>query len=260
MPRKRTLFFFSIVVISFVVMTYQSREGHRPPDNFLNTLLILSHRAATSLTDAAKSPFEKMAVRADENARLKKRIDELLTEREQYREAVLENKRLKEILGLKEERKNYVCAARIIARGIDRWEHILVIDKGQKDGVEKDMCAVTPRGLAGKILTASDSHASLLLLTDINFSASVRLQESRKEGILSGTGTRKCILKYVPYDEKVHTGDIVVTSGLDSLFPPGVPVGYVSKVDQKGLGGNFQYIEVIPFQDDTKMEEVAIVR
>jgi rod shape-determining protein MreC len=260
MPRKRTLLFFSIVVISFVVMTYQSREGHRVSDNFLSTLLNYSHRAATSLTHAVKSPFEKMALRAEENARLRKRVDDLLAEREKYQEAVLENKRLKEILRLKDKGKHYVCAAKIIARGIDRWEHILVIDKGQKDGVEKDMCAVTPRGLAGKILTSSASHASLLLLTDINFSVSVRLQESRKEGILSGTGTRKCILKYVPYDEKVHIGDIVITSGLDSLFPPGIPVGYVSKVDQKGYSGNFQYIEVIPFQDDAKMEEVAIVQ
>lgn len=260
MPKKRTLLFFSIVIISFVVMTYQSKKGHRLPDTFLNKLLDYSHGAAKSLTDTLRAPFEKMAVREEENTRLRRRVDELLSEREKYQEAVLENKRLKEILRLKDERKNYVCSAKIIARGIDRWEHLLVIDKGQKDGIEKDMTAITPRGLAGKILTSSESYSRLLLLTDINFSVSVRIQESRKEGILSGTGTRKCILKYVPYEEDMKIGDIVVTSGLDSLFPPGIPVGYVSKVDKRGRGGNFQYIEVIPFQDDTKMEEVTIVK
>jgi len=260
MPKKRTLLFLSVVIISFVVMTYQSKEGHRLPDNFLNRLLYYSHGAAKSLTDTLKSPFKKVAVRAEENALLRRRVDELLIEREKYQEAVLENRRLKEILHFKDQTKQYVCSAKIIARGIDRWDHILVINKGQKDGVEKDMCALTPRGLAGKIFTSSESYASLLLLTDINFSVSVRLQESRKEGILSGIGMRKCILKYMPYEEEIKIGDIIITSGLDSLFPPGIPVGYVSKVDKRGRGGNFQYIEVIPFQDDTKMEEVTIVR
>ncbi len=260
MPRKKTLFFFAVVIASFVAMTYQSKKGERPPENFFSRFIDYSHEAGKSLTDTLLSPFEKMAVREEENTRLKKRVDELLIEKEKYQEAVLENKRLKEILRLQEGRKDYVCSARVVARGIDRWDHILTIDKGQKDGVEKDMTAITPRGLAGKILTAAKSNSSILLLTDLNFSVSVRLQQSRKEGVLSGTGMRKCILKYVPYEEDVKTGDIVITSGLDSLFPKGVPVGYVSKVDKKGMGGSFQHIEVIPFQDDTKMEEVTVIR
>lgn len=122
------------------------------------------------------------------------------------------------------------------------------------------MTAITPKGLAGKVASAADSFAYLLLLNDINFSASVRLQGSRAEGVLSGTGSRSCILKYVPFEETVKTGDIVITSGLDMLFPPGIPVGYVTKVDSKTGGGYFQYIEVLPFQDTTKIEEVAIVK
>jgi rod shape-determining protein MreC len=122
------------------------------------------------------------------------------------------------------------------------------------------MAAITPKGLAGKITGVSDSYAYLLLLSDINFSASVRLQGSRAEGVLSGTGSRKCVLKYVPFEDTVKAGDVVITSGLDMLFPPGIPVGYVTKVDSKTGGGYFQYIEVQPFQDTTKIEEVVIVK
>ena len=106
----------------------------------------------------------------------------------------------------------------------------------------------------------SDSYAYLLLLNDINFSASVRLQGSRAEGVLSGTGSRKCTLKYVPFEDEIKAGDIVITSGLDMLFPPGIPVGYVTKVDNKTGEGYFQYIEVQPFQESTKIEEVVIVK
>jgi rod shape-determining protein MreC len=105
----------------------------------------------------------------------------------------------------------------------------------------------------------SPSYAYLLLLTDINFSAAARLQESRTEGVLSGTGFRTCQLKYIPYEEELKQSAVIVTSGLDTLFPEGIPLGYISKVSKRERG-IFQYIEVIPFVDITKIEVVAIIR
>jgi len=200
-----------------------------------------------------------MALRDEDNALLRKRIDELLLERAKYQEAVLENKRLKELLKLLESRQQYIAAARVLSRGTDQWSHTLVLDKGQKDGVSKDMSAITPKGFAGKTFNVTGSYSKLLLLTDINFSAAVRLQESRKEGVISGTGTRKVILKYIPYEDELKVGDIVITSGLDQLFPPGIPVGFVSKIDKQGTA-HFQYIDVTPYVDDSKMEEVLIIK
>jgi rod shape-determining protein MreC len=259
MFRKNTLLFFALVAISFVLMTYQSKKGRLFSVHPLSALLANSENAAQSVTDFIARPFQRMALREEENVRLKKEVDRLLLEKQKYQEVALENRRLRELLKLRETQQNYIATCRIIARGIDHWSNTLLLDKGAKDGLAKDMTAVTPRGLAGKITDVTDSYAHLLLLTDINFSAAVRLQESRQEAVISGTGTGKCVLKYIPSGEKVKVGDVVVTSGLDALFPPGTPVGYVSKVDAKGTG-MFQYIEVIPYQDDTKMEEVIVVR
>jgi rod shape-determining protein MreC len=199
-----------------------------------------------------------MLLREEENLRLKAELDKLLRERQKYEEAFLENKRLKEILSLKEKEHRYVTSARVIARGPDQWSNTFVLDKGLPAGIQKDMTAITTKGLVGKISEVSNSYSYLLLLTDINFSATVRLQEGRMEGIISGTGLRKCQLKYIPYDEEVKKGDVLITSGLDSLFPKGIPVGYVSKVDKKG-SGLFQNIEVTPFVNNRSIEEVAII-
>jgi rod shape-determining protein MreC len=199
-----------------------------------------------------------MLLREEENLRLKAELDKLLRERQKYEEAFLENKRLKEILSLKEKEHRYVTVARVIARGPDQWSNTFVLDKGLPAGIQKDMTAITTKGLVGKISEVSNSYSYLLLLTDINFSATVRLQEGRMEGIISGTGLRKCQLKYIPYDEEVKKGDVLITSGLDSLFPKGIPVGYVSKVDKKG-SGIFQNIEVTPFVNNRSIEEVAII-
>jgi rod shape-determining protein MreC len=65
-------------------------------------------------------------------------------------------------------------------------------------------------------------------------------------------------LKYIPLEEEVKVGEAVITSGLDSLFPQGISVGFVSKVDKKGTG-LFQNIEVTPAEDNAEVEEIAII-
>lgn len=259
MPRKTVFLFLLVVVIAFVLMTYQGKKGHFFNDNFISDVLNASHALTKSAVESITAPFRKIALRDEDNKMLRRRVDELLLERAKYQEALLENKRLNELLKLRESRQQYVTAARVISRGISQWSHTLVLDKGQKDGVAKDMSAITPKGFAGKLANVTESYSQLLLLTDINFSAAVRLQESRREGIVSGTGGRKLALKYVPYEEEIKIGDIVITSGLDQLFPPGIPVGYISKIDKEGTG-HFQLVEVTPYIDDSKVEEVLIIK
>jgi rod shape-determining protein MreC len=259
MFRKKAILFFIIVIVLFSFMTYQSRKGYSLMDNPASFLLNGASSAITSVTEALKRPFQMIAIRDEDNSSLQKKVDELMLERMKYQEALLENKRLKDMLKLRENHKDTVAAAKIIGRGTSHWTHTFILDKGLQDGIIKDSTAITPRGLVGKIFNVSDSFSSVLLLTDINFAAAVRLQESRKEGILTGTGTGKTVLKYLPPEHDVKEGEIVVTSGLDLLFPPGIPAGYVSKVNRQG-NGQFQYIEIIPFVDNANIEEVLIIK
>jgi rod shape-determining protein MreC len=259
MLKKRTILFLLVVIALFSVMTYQSRKGYSLTGGFPASVMHGVSSLLTSITSAIKRPFVEMSLRNDENRLLRKQVDALLLEKMKCQEAFLENKRMKDLLKLRDARNDVTGAARIISRGINYWAHSFVIDKGFDDGIVKDSTAITPKGLAGKIYNVSRSYANLLLVTDINFSVSVRLQESRKEGVLSGTGATSTILKYIPPEEEVKTGEVVITSGLDRLFPSGIPVGYVSKVDRQGTG-HFQYIEVIPFVDTARVEEVLILK
>lgn len=259
MPRKRLLLFFSLIILSFILMTYQTDRKILNPLHLLNYPLNIVNDAVNSICSSIKGSFRKVKLRDEENRRLKEDINKLLLEQQRYRDAVNENARLRELLSLKERERRYVTAARVIARGNDRLANTLVIDKGRRDGVEKDMTAVTPKGLIGKVISMSDSYSHILLINDINFSAAVRLNESRTEGIVSGTGSNVCLLKYVSHEYEVKKNELVLTSGLDSLFPVDIPIGSVTKVSKKG-GGFFQNIEVMPFQDTKILEEVVIVR
>lgn len=259
MPKRRLLLFLSLILLSFVLMTYQANTEIFKPFLWIKYPINWTNKGINFVSSSFKGAFEKIRLRDEDNEKLRKELNALLLERQQYREIVLENERLRHLLSLKEKEKKYVTAARVIARGNDRWANTLVIDKGSRDGVGKDMVVITPKGLAGKILSSSDSYSQILLVTDINFSAAVRLQESRTEGIISGTGSKICILKYISHEHAVKNNEVIFTSGLDSIFPPDIPVGYVSKVEQK-TSGIFQHVEVIPFQNNLNLEEVIVVK
>jgi len=258
MPKKWLLLLL-FIIIALSLMTYQSNRQHLLQLNFLNTAINRFHEMKSSLIDALSSPFHRMMLREEENVKLKEEVAKMLTEQQACREIFYENKTLKGLLALKEKEHRYVTSAQVIGKSADQWSNVLILDKGLSDGITKDMVAVTEKGLVGKISGGSASYSYLLLLSDINFSAAVRVQESRVEGIISGTGFRKCRLKYIPYDEEVKKGETIITSGLDQLFPKGILVGYISKVNKKDIGF-FQKIEVLPFVDLSKIETVAIIR
>ena len=258
MPKK-WLLLLVFIIIALSLMTYQSNRQQLLQFTFLNAALNRFHEAKNSLVDALTSPFHRMMLREEENIRLKEEIARMLKEQQVCREIFHENKTLRGLLALKEKEPRYVTSARVIGRSADQWSNVLILDKGISDGITKDMIAVTEKGLVGKISEVSGSYSYLLLLSDINFSAAVRIQESRTEGVISGTGFKRCQLKYIPYEEEVKKNNIIITSGLDQLFPAGILVGYVSKVNKKDIGF-FQEIEVLPFVDLSKIEAVEIIR
>lgn len=258
MSKKRLPILF-LIIVSIALMTYQGNKKEFMTIKFLNNMMNGLHSVVNSVIDSITSPFKMVLTLKEENKRLKAELNELLKEQKKYQEVFFENKRLRELLSLKERQPGYVTSAAVIAKGLDPWSNTLILDKGHSHGIKKDMTAINNKGLVGKILDVSNSYSTLLLLTDIKFSAAARLQESRIEGVISGTGFRKCQLKYIPYEEEIKTGDTIITSGRDLIFPAGIPVGYVSMVS-KTRSGPFQYIEVTPFEDTTKIEEVAIIK
>lgn len=259
MQRKSLFLFLFTLTVLFVLMTYQSRKGPLRVTNPLGDLLNRSSAAVTAVGDFITGPFERIAIRERDVQALRNQVDELLLQRSRTQEAMHENRRLRDLLQLRERTPNTVAAARVISRGSDHWQNSVVIDKGAGDGIARNMIAMTPDGLAGKVFETSESFSTILLVNDINFAVAVRLQESRKEGVAAGTGSGKLVLKYIPYEDDVNAGDVLVTSGLDRLFPPGIPVGYISKIDRKGTT-HFQEIEVTPYVDTRRLEEVIVVR
>lgn len=250
--------FLALFIASVLLMTYQSRTAPLRPFFFLSNSSYFINEFLVSFKTSAKNTVRRATLNEEELNLLRREVQKLRLNEQRHREVLRENRRLREALALKEQEPYYVATARVISRGGGRWSNTFVIDKGVDELVEKDMTVITPDGLLGKIIEVRESFARVLLIDDSLFSAAVRLQDGRTEAVLSGAGQRRCQLKYVEVSTVIKKGDVLVTSGLDGLFPPGIRVGYISdfSTNDKEL---FHDIEVITFVDSRKVEEVTIV-
>ena len=133
-----------------------------------------------------------------------------------------------------------------------------LLDKGSADGIRKGMAVVTPLGVVGQVVSATNHSAKVLLITDANSGVDVLVQRTRARGILSGSLENVTIMKYVKRSEDIQEGDRLITSGLDAVFPKGLMVGTVVKVRKQNLG-LFQHVEVMPAVSPAQIEEVLVV-
>lgn len=182
----------------------------------------------------------------DENKILKERLNEYASVQAELREVTIENEALREIVDKKEDLNAYdPIHATVISRNPDQWEEKVIIDKGAKDGVTKNMAVITARGLIGKVIVVTDAHATIELLSTENrnfrVSAVIRGKASDGEsafGIIEGFDRERgeLIMKRIDADYEVEVGEQVISSGLGGIFPKGLPIGEVTEVSTDDYG------------------------
>ena len=194
-----------------------------------------------------------------ENQDLKRTVSVLREENNRLQEALWTEERLKKLYQLQSQYSSVSRVAQIFARDPSSWFKTVLVNRGEKDGVAKDMAVVTSDGVVGRVIEVSLNTAKVLLITDPNSAMDVIVQRSRTQGIMEGKVEEVCVLKYVQKNEDVQVGDKVITSGLGGIFPKGLKTGTVTRVERK-RPGIFQYIEVTPSVDFSRLEEVLILK
>ncbi|OGP63533.1 MAG: rod shape-determining protein MreC [Deltaproteobacteria bacterium RBG_13_53_10] len=193
-----------------------------------------------------------------ENKVLRQRMAELQRENHEMKEIALANERFKKLLQFQEKISTSVTAAEVIGQDPSSWFKSITINKGEREGLQKGMAVISPEGVVGQILRVSPNYSVVLLLTDYNSAIDAVAQRTRAKAIVEGKGENRCQLKYLLRAEDVAVGDIAVTSGLGGNFPKGLVIGEIKQVDKKGHG-IFQYAELVPSVDLTRLEEVLVI-
>jgi len=199
-----------------------------------------------------------------ENRRLEERVRQLEAELQARAPGVQEAARLRELLELRRAVPMATVAAEVVSRDGVPWFRSLTIDKGEADGVALDAAVLSSTGVVGRVFAVGPHAARVQVLLDRDGGAGILVERSRVPGVVSGqvagqvSGSEDLVLKYVPERADVVVGDVIVTSGLDRLYPKGLLVGRVRYVG-KG-SGLFRDIRVEPSAHFDRLEEVMVVR
>ena len=200
----------------------------------------------------------------EENRRLEGRVRQLETELQARSFQAQEAQRLRELLGLRQAVPMDTVAAQVVGRDGVPWFRTLTLDRGEADGITLDAPVMSPTGVVGRVFAVGPHAARVQVLLDRDGAAGVLVERSRVPGVVSGqvssqaAGAEDLVLKYVPERSDVVVGDVVVTSGIDRIYPKGLVVGRVRFVG-KG-SGLFRDIRVEPSARFDRLEEVLVVR
>lgn len=149
-----------------------------------------------------------------------------------------------------------MVSARVIGGSADSVSQTIYLDRGERDGIRRNMGVITPDGVVGKVIESYKDTAQVLLLTDKDSGVGAMLVESRIQSPVGGTGEPLLMMKYIPNDDNVNNGERVVTSGMDRIFPRDLPVGTISEIK---AGNPFKQIRVRPAANLERLEEVFVL-
>ena len=221
------------------------------------------------------SPFEKAFVAAQEsisdiwhnyfylrglrtqNRKLEEQIEQLRLQQVRLAEDAGQARRLQRLLGFKEQFIAHTLAAQVIGSSGSDMSRVVYIDKGAGEGVQQDMPVITADGVVGKILRVFPTSSQVLLINDPSSGVGAILEQSRLQGVIKGTPNGELVLEKMMSDERVETGDQLLTSGGDQIFPKGLPIGTVKKVSAgKDV---FLNVQVKPAAELSRLEEVLVI-
>jgi rod shape-determining protein MreC len=259
--RKKFIILLLLFTILFWVVTIQVKNGRfsfleRPVlavSGLVERIITWPFRTVTSIGRG----YVFLVGAERENQRFREEIDRLKIENSIANELLLENDRLREALNFKKLQPQSSIMVQVIGKVLSPASSTITINKGSDNGIRKDMAVITAEGVVGKIQTVLPGTSKVILLTDPACTLAVRVERNREEGLLEGK-LNNCALKYVSYYADIQEGDLLITSGLDGIYPKGLAVATVVKV-KKHEAAAFQTVVAKPTVSLSRLEEALVL-
>ncbi len=253
----------AVLLVSFLLLTVQTRGGGTGRAGELvaivltpvQSLLVRVHRGALGFW---ANYLDWKSVRR-ENVVLRGENEQLRVQTLQAGETREENTRLRRLLVLRDRLPLATVAGEVIGREAGGWVRSLTVNRGRGDGIAQQTPVIMPEGLVGRVVQVHRTAAVIQLLNDPASTVGAVVQRTRTAGLVEGDAGGAVRFKFMARDgASVAPGDLVVTSGLGTLFPKGLPVGRVVKIEDKG-SALFHFAVLAPAVDFSRVEEVLLV-
>jgi rod shape-determining protein MreC len=203
--------------------------------------------------------FDSVRELQNENRLLKEENTRLKQEVNRNKEYALQNIRLRRLFQLSQLGDFDYILAEVVGRNPESPVAGLSLNRGRVDSIRTDMVVVSNRGLVGRIIYTGEHTSVVQLLLDKNIRVSCRIQRTRDLAIVASSGKNSLQLLYFPKTNDLRVGDIVVTSGLSSIYPKGIKIGAVEKIEEVKYG-LYKKVKIKPAENFLSLEEVFIVR
>ena len=220
----------------FIMMSYQANRADTisTVGGTIQTVVSPVHRLVSSVwlgVAGTWTNYVGLIGRASEADALRERIGILERRTNTLEESARENARLRQLLGLRERLAIPSIAAQTIGRDLAHGYETFIINRGTRDGVFDDWAVVSPTGVVvGRVINAAPYTSTVQLITDAKSAVGAKVERTGAHGVAHGTGGANMELAYVTSLADVQIGDLVVTSGDDAIYPPGLTIGRVGRV------------------------------
>jgi len=254
---------FVLVVVAHIILIsaqVTSKSGMPVLQSVAFGLVAELQRGGAGAVDAVTSLWsgyvDLRGMRA-ENQQLRQQLADAHIRLQQERALAQRSAELATLLELRGRISLETTAADVLAASATPDFRTVTISKGTSSGLRPDMAVLSSDGVVGRVIVPSARAAKVQLLIDRNAAAGALVERTRAQGVAMGTGEDTLQLQYVLGTSDVKVGDVVVTSGIDGIYPKGFVIGRIEFVEK--AGGSYREVRVRPAVDFTSLEEALVV-
>lgn len=261
------LLIFTVVCVIMIFVTFNTKITAGPLRGVASYVLVPLQKGINQIGSVFSGWSDQMTSLKDvmaENEELKVQVDELTTENNILQQDRFELNRLRELYQLDEKYPDYAkVGARVIGKDAGNWFQTFVIDKGSEDGIQVDMNVIAGSGLVGRVTSVSPQSATVLSIIDDSSNVAAQVLSTSDNCIVTGSlklmsENKISISKLADDEDKVTSGEKIVTSNISDKYLPGILIGYVDEIsmDSNNLtkSGTLR-----PAVDFAHLEEVLVI-
>lgn len=263
--RRPTLLLLIVLAVLFLLMSASTRTRYVGETRTLFERTVMTvfspvpkavNWVGTNIEDMYHGYLD-MRRAVQENVRLHRQVAELTNQNLTLRQSHGDLARLRSLLAYAEQFRVPTLLATVIMLDTSSRFKSIIIDRGSDAGIEVNDTVVSSRGLVGRVVLTTRDLSKVQLLIDQNSAAGALVERTRRQGLVRGGGGGVLRMEYVPALTDIVRGDVIVTAGIDGVYPKGIPIGVVAEADEgKDL---FKRVVVAPAVDFGSLEEVIVL-
>ncbi|MBQ7986794.1 MAG: rod shape-determining protein MreC [Clostridia bacterium] len=265
--RNKIVKIITIVIVTCAVLSGMAYFGSNPVQRALYTVISPVFNGIYSVVTPVRqfvTNIKEAGNYEKEIKSLKEQVNALSIENKSREDYINENKRLKELLDLKDTTMAAydTVTARVVSYEPNSWYDTVMLDKGEKGGISVDDIVITSLGVVGRVTDCGSNWSKVSTIINASNSVGIKLSRTGDVGVLSGDASlaqdKNAKLEYLSNDKNLIKGDILVTSGLGGVYPANLTIGKIINI-RSDSAGNLDYGVVEPSVDFSSLYEVLVI-